>query len=218
MVLEGMHIAAIPNRGRRPTYLLRKSVRDGRHVRTETLTKLSDAQIGAMRRVLKGEKLGPLDGGLECVGSKLHGHVDAVRTAMARLGFDKLIDAKFSRSRDLVMAMIAVRIITPEASKLSMAGAFADTTLADDLGLQGVDVMPEACAARRRALRGVMIGVGIGSRRPLPPNRAGGFSAHGFPVRRVSSSRPSRCLPGWVECEQPGIREEGIWPDRKSVV
>ena len=137
-----MHIAAIPNRGARPTYLLRKSVRDGRHVRTETLTNLSALsieQIEALRRVLKGEKLGPLGGDFECTGSKLHGHVDAVRTAMARLGFDALIDARPSRSRDLVAAMIAARIITPTASKLGMAGAFTDTTLADDLGLHGVD-------------------------------------------------------------------------------
>ena len=142
MISEGMHIAAIPNRGARPTYLLRKSVRDGRHVKTETLTNLSALsieQIEAMRRVLNGEKLGPLGVDFECTASKLHGHVDAVRTAMARLGFDKLIDAKSSRSRDLVTAMVAARIITPTASKLGMAGAFADTTLADDLGLHGVD-------------------------------------------------------------------------------
>ena len=57
------------------------------------------------------------------------------RKAMTRLGFDKLIDAKASRSRDLVMAMVAGRIIAPEASKLGMVGAWADTTLADDLGV-----------------------------------------------------------------------------------
>lgn len=71
MISEGMHIAAIPNRGARPTYLLRKSVRDGRHVRTQTLTNLSslsNEQIAAMRRVLKGERLGPLGGDFECTG------------------------------------------------------------------------------------------------------------------------------------------------------
>ena len=106
-----MHIAAIPNRSARPTFLLRKSARKGKHVTSETLTNLSElsiAQIEAMRRVLKGEKLGPHGGDFECTGSKLHGHVDAVRTAMARLGFDKLIDAKASRSRGLVAAMVAL--------------------------------------------------------------------------------------------------------------
>ena len=133
-----MHIAAIPNRGCRPTYLLRKSVRDGRHVKSETLANLSALpieQIEVIRRVLKGEKLGPVGDSLECVATRQHGHVEAVRTAMARLGFDKLIDAKAQRSRDLVMAMVAGRIIAPEASKLGMVGAWADTTLADDLGV-----------------------------------------------------------------------------------
>ena len=136
-----MHIDTVPNRKARPSYLLRKSVREGKHVKKVTIANLSslpDRQIGLLRRVLKGEDLVP-GSGFECIGSKLHGHVDAVRTAMTRLGFDKLIDAKSSRSRDLVTAMIAARIITPEASKLSMAGAFSDTTLADDLGLRGVD-------------------------------------------------------------------------------
>lgn len=133
-----MHIDTIPNRNSRPAYLLRESVRIGKRVTKRTLANLSSLpieQIEAIRRVLKGEKLGPVGGGLECTQSRHHGHVDAVRTAMSRLGFDKLVDAKASRSRDLVMAMVAGRIIAPEASKLGMVGAFADTTLADDLGV-----------------------------------------------------------------------------------
>ena len=133
-----MHIDTIPNRNSRPAYLLRESVREGKRVTKRTLANLSSLpieQIEAIRRVLKGETLGPIGGGLECVSSRQHGHVEAVRTAMARLGFDKLIDAKASRSRDLVMAMVAGRIIAPEVSKLGMVGAWADTTLADDLGV-----------------------------------------------------------------------------------
>jgi hypothetical protein len=61
--------------------------------------------------------------------------VEAVRTAMRRLGFEKLIDGKASRERDLVVAMVAGRIIAPEASKLAMTHAWADTTLAEDLGV-----------------------------------------------------------------------------------
>ena len=53
------------------------------------------------------------------------------------------IDSKASRSRDLVAAMVArklafevaARIFAPEASKLAMPQAWADTTLADDLGV-----------------------------------------------------------------------------------
>ena len=88
-----------------------------------------------IRRVLKGERLGPVESALEVTRSLSHGHVEAVRMAMKRLGFDKLIDAKASRERDLVAAMVAGRIIAPEASKLGMTRAWADTTLADDLGV-----------------------------------------------------------------------------------
>src|SRR5215471_10432166 len=56
-----------------------------------------------------------------------------------------------------------------------------------------------------------MIGVGIGFRRPRPPNRTAVFP-HTALQLVVSSSRPSRCLPGRVKREQPGIREVGIGP------
>ena len=133
-----MHIDTIPNRNSRPAYLLRESVRDGKRVRKRTLANLSSLpidQIEAIRRVLKGEKLGPVGGGLECLASRHHGHVEAVRTAMTRLGFDKLIDAKTSHERSLVVAMVAARLIAPQASKLGMVGAFCDTTLCEELGL-----------------------------------------------------------------------------------
>ena len=133
-----MHIDTIPNRNSRPAYLLRESVREGKRVTKRTLANLSSLpleQIEMIRRVLKGEQLGPVADGLEVIRSAHHGHVDAVRRAMKQLGFDKLIDAKSSRERDLVVAMVAGRIIAPEASKLGMTHAWADTTLADDLGV-----------------------------------------------------------------------------------
>ncbi len=142
VVLCRMHIDTIPNRNSRPAYLLRESVRVGKRVTKRTLANLSSLpveQIEAIRRVLKGEKLGPVGGGFDCIASRRHGHVEAVLIAMARLGFDKLIDAKASRFRDVVMAMVAGRIISPEASKLGMVAAFADTTLADDLGVADAD-------------------------------------------------------------------------------
>ena len=86
-----MHIDTIPNRNSRPAYLLRESVRDGKHVRKRTLANLSSLpieQIEAIRRILKGERLGPVEDGLEVVRSRAHGHVEAVLGAMRRLGFD----------------------------------------------------------------------------------------------------------------------------------
>jgi transposase len=138
MFLCVMHIDTIPNRNSRPAYLLRESLRDGKRVTKRTLANLSSLpleQIEMIRRVLKGEKLGPLGDGFECAASRHHGHVEAVRTAMTRLGFDKLVEAKGSRERNLVAAMVAGRIIAPETSKLGMVSAWADTTLAEDLGV-----------------------------------------------------------------------------------
>ena len=133
-----MYIDIVPNRNSPPAVLLRESVREGKRVRKRTVANLSSLptdQVEMIRRVLKGEKLGPVEAGLECIRSQHHGHVEAVRIAMRQLGFDKLIDAKVSRERDLVVAMVAGRIIAPEASKLGMTRAWADTTLADDLGI-----------------------------------------------------------------------------------
>ena len=133
-----MYIDLVPNRGSKPAILLRESIREGKRIGKRTIANLSALsleQAEAIRLVLKGEQLAPPGGGLECVRSLPHGHVEAVRTAMRRLGFDKLIDGRASRERDLVAAMVAGRILTPEASKLAMLHALADTTLAEDLGV-----------------------------------------------------------------------------------
>ena len=138
MFTDAMHIDIVPNRNSPPAVLLRESFREGKRVRKRTLANLSALpmdQIEMIRRVLKGEKLGPIEDGLEVIHSRAHGHVDAVLCAMRQLGFDKLVDAKSSRERNLVVAMVAGRIIAPEASKLGMVGAWADTTLSHDLGV-----------------------------------------------------------------------------------
>lgn len=137
-----MHIDTIPNRNSRPAYLLRESVREGKRVRKRTLANLSSLpldQIEAIRRILKGERLGPVEDTLEVVRSRAHGHVAAVLGAMRRLGFERLIDARPSRERDLVVAMVAGRILAPEASKLGMTRAWADTTLPEELGIADAD-------------------------------------------------------------------------------
>ena len=137
-----MHIDTIPNRNSRPAYLLRESYREDGRVRKRTLANLSSLsieQIEAIRRILKGERLGPVEDTLEVVRSRAHGHVEAVTTAMRRLGFAKLIDARSSRERDLVVAMVAERILAPEASKLGMTRAWVDTTLGEDLGVADAD-------------------------------------------------------------------------------
>jgi len=133
-----MYIDLVPNRGSKPAILLRESIREGKRIKKRTIANLSALtleQAEAIRLVLKGGQLAPADGSLECIRSLPHGHVEAVRIAMRRLGFEKLIDGKASRERDLVVAMVAGRIVAPQASKLAMTQALADTTLAEDLGV-----------------------------------------------------------------------------------
>ena len=134
-----MYIDFVPNRGSKPAILLRESIREGKRIKKRTIANLSALtldQAEAIRLVLKGKQLAPpADGSLECIRSLPHGHVEAVRIATRRLGFEKLIDSKASRERDLVVAMVAGRIVAPEASKLAMTHALSDTTLAEDLGV-----------------------------------------------------------------------------------
>jgi hypothetical protein len=132
-----MYIDFVPNRGSKPAILLRESIREGKRIRKRTIANLSALtleQAEAIRLALKGGQLAPA-GGLDCIRSLPHGHVEAVRIAMRQLGFEKLIDGKASRERDLVVAMVAGRIIAPQASKLAMTHAWSDTTLAEDLGV-----------------------------------------------------------------------------------
>ena len=80
-----MHIDIVPNRGSRPTYLLRESYRDGARVKKRTLANLSalsDEQIESMRALLRGESLRPVGDLFEVTRSLPHGHVQAVSTAV----------------------------------------------------------------------------------------------------------------------------------------
>ena len=116
------------------THLLRRSVREGDTVKNETLGNLShlpDHLIDLIRRVLKGEAFAPVSQLFEATGSLLHGHVQAVRTAMGHLEFDSLIASQRSRQRDLVCAMVAGRILAPH-TKLATTRWWHTTTLAEE--------------------------------------------------------------------------------------
>ncbi len=137
-----MHIDIVPNRTSKPTVLLRTARREGKKIKKHTLANLSELpmdQVELIRRALKGEKLVPADAVFEVVRSQPHGHVEAIRKAMRRLGFDKLLGSKSCRERDLVVAMVAARLLSPESSKLGMPRAWSNTTLADDLGVADAD-------------------------------------------------------------------------------
>ncbi len=136
-----MYIATIPNRGSPPAILLREGYRDSGKVKNRTLANLSHwppAKVDLLRRVLRDEPLAPSTTLFEVLSSRHHGHVEAVRSAMHRLGFDALIAARPSRERDLVVAMVAARILEPD-SKLATTRWWHTTTLPTALGVRDAD-------------------------------------------------------------------------------
>src|SRR5271167_911026 len=136
-----MHIDAVPNRQARPTYLLRESFREGNRVRKRTLANLSalsDGQIEAIRRVLRGEELCAPASLFEVIASRPRGHVEAVAVAMRVLGIGPLLAARPSREREVGCAMIAARIVQPH-TKLATSRWWHTTTLADDFGVARCD-------------------------------------------------------------------------------
>lgn len=136
-----MHIDGVPNRTSRPTYLLRESYREGKKVRKRTLANLSalsDAQIEAIRAVLSGQAVRPVEQLWQIVQSRSHGAVQALRVAMQRLGFESLIASRASPERDAVCAMVAARIISAH-TKLATTRWWHTTSLAQQFGVEGVD-------------------------------------------------------------------------------
>ena len=127
-----MHINIIPNRRSAPTVLLRESYREGNKVCKRTLANLSAlsaSQVQIIRATLRGDALVPVEQAFEITSSRAHGHVQAVWVAMQRLGFASLIAFKPCRERDLVLAMVASRIICP-ATKLATTRLWNSSTLA----------------------------------------------------------------------------------------
>ena len=136
-----MHIDGVPNRTSRPTYLLRESYREGKKVRKRTLANLSalsDEQIDAIRAVLSGQSVRPVEELWQTTRSRSHGAVQAVRVAMQRLGFESLIGSRPSAERDAVCAMVAARILAPH-TKLATTRWWHTTTLAEEYGVVETD-------------------------------------------------------------------------------
>lgn len=119
------------------THLLRRSYREDGKVKNETLGNLShlpDSVIDLIRRSLAGETFVPAGEAFEISSSRAHGHVQAVSTAMQRLGFASLLASKPCPERDLVQAMVASRIVCP-ATKLATTRLWHTSTLAQEFGV-----------------------------------------------------------------------------------
>jgi hypothetical protein len=123
------------------THLLRRSYREGGKVKNETLANLShlpDELIELIRRALRGEVLVGAEAAFAIERSLPAGHVQAALAMARRLELGRLVDRQPCRERDLCLAMICQRVIAP-ASKLGTARALEQSTLASELGVQGVD-------------------------------------------------------------------------------
>ena len=117
------------------SHFLRRSFRVGARVLHETLGNLSHLPahlIDIIRRSLAGEKFLPASDAFLVQRNLPHGHVQAVLGTMRRLGLDSLLASKPGSQRDLVMAMIAERLLDPR-SKLAATRLWHTTTLAEEL-------------------------------------------------------------------------------------
>lgn len=127
--------------------LLRRSFRKDGKVQHETLgnlTRLPPDVIEFVKRRLSGE----LDAdaprsSFEIVRSLPHGNVAAVLQTAKQLGLEELLASRPCRERELIMALVVARVLSPR-SKLSTTTALmtetAKHTLAGELSLGDVDV------------------------------------------------------------------------------
>ena len=127
--------------------LLRCSFRKDGKVKHETvgnLTGLPPDVIEFMKRRLNGElDENTVHAPWDIVRSLPHGNVMAVLQTAKQLGLESLLASRACRERDLIMALIVARVLSPR-SKLSTTTALkaetAKYTLAEELELGEVDV------------------------------------------------------------------------------
>ncbi|MCW8208569.1 hypothetical protein D8B24_16385 [Verminephrobacter aporrectodeae subsp. tuberculatae] len=130
------------------THLLRRSYREDGKVKNETLGNLShlpESLIDIIRRSLQGETFVATADAFEIVRSRAHGHVQTVSVAMQRLGLASVLARVPSRERDLVLAMVAVRIVSPD-TQLATTRQWHSSTLAEDFGVLDAEE-DDLCAA-----------------------------------------------------------------------
>lgn len=132
-----MYIESVPNRNSPPAILLRESYRDGDKIKKRTIANLSDWPtqiVEGLRTLLKGGKVAPANQESIIVRRALpHGHVAAVLGTLRGIGLDRVLGPARNRCRDLVTAMIVMRLLAP-ASKLATARMLDPLTAASSLG------------------------------------------------------------------------------------
>jgi len=136
-----MYIESVPNRNSPPAILLREGWREAKRTRKRTLANLSGwptQKIETLRRLLRDEPLVSPQDLFETEKTLPHGHVEVILGTIRKLGLDSVIAAKHCRERDLVLAMVAERLIHP-CSKLATTRHWHTTTLAEELSVGDAD-------------------------------------------------------------------------------
>lgn len=136
-----MYIETVPNRNSPPAILLRQGWRQGKKTHKRTLANLShwpENKIETLRRLLRDEVLVSPSDLFVTERTLPHGHVEAILGSIRKIGLDRIISAKRCRERDLVVAMIAERLIHP-CSKLATTRLWHTTTLAEELSVEQAD-------------------------------------------------------------------------------
>ncbi len=136
-----MYIERVPNRNSRPAILLREGWREGKKTCKRTIANLTnwpEEKIEALRLLLAGEPMVSARDAFVVERTVPHGHVEAVLGTIKSLRLDSIIFSKRCRQRDLVVAMIAERLIHP-CSKLATTRFWHTTTLAEQLSVADAD-------------------------------------------------------------------------------
>ena len=116
---------------------MRKAWREGKRIRKKTIANLTHLPANitdGIRRLLKGGIV--VDSPLEaCVVQRSlpHGHVAAVLGLCRQLGLPQLLNRTASRARDLALAAVVARVLSP-ASKLATARQLSPDSAASSLG------------------------------------------------------------------------------------
>jgi len=133
-----MYVETVPNRNSPPAILLREGRREGDKIIKRTLANLSDwptPKIERLRRLLRDEPLVSIHDLFQTQQTLPQGHVEAVLGTIHKLGLDSMLASKRGPERDLVIAMIAERLLHP-CSKLATTRIWHSTTLAEELNVQ----------------------------------------------------------------------------------
>jgi transposase len=133
-----MYVDIVPNRNSRPTTLIRESRREGKIIHKRTIANIShwtEQKALTLRALLKGDVLVTQDELFSIEESLPHGHVEAVLGTIKKLKLDSIISSRRCRERDLVIAMIAERLIHP-CSKLATTRTWHASTLPEELSVK----------------------------------------------------------------------------------